>query len=246
MDIHGRNKCPFCREQIVSRAPNVPLQQLIQSFVAKRDKVRHSLAKNPLAADNNNANNNNNSSAGSGGVGKGAEFTQQQQQRTGGEDAGFSGRGGGGGGEGEGSTAMGSADADTLIYQYERELAVKSTRCRVLRNELMDSEEELRQKVRKEGRSKERYISRNTLETPLLSPLLVRTLRVFVHFFPLHSLTPVHHDGHFAVYRRTRFTPPLTSSATCTRSALTWRRASAACRRSSTSSTSRSTSRRQR
>lgn len=42
VDNHGRNRCPYCREKIASRAPNLPLQQLIQSFVSRRSTLRAS------------------------------------------------------------------------------------------------------------------------------------------------------------------------------------------------------------
>eukprot|EP00193_Tetraselmis_chui_P023010 CAMPEP_0177780324 /NCGR_PEP_ID=MMETSP0491_2-20121128/17131_1 /TAXON_ID=63592 /ORGANISM="Tetraselmis chuii, Strain PLY429" /LENGTH=216 /DNA_ID=CAMNT_0019300065 /DNA_START=94 /DNA_END=741 /DNA_ORIENTATION=- len=37
---HRKNTCPFCREKISSKAPNMALQQLIQNYSAKRDKIR--------------------------------------------------------------------------------------------------------------------------------------------------------------------------------------------------------------
>jgi len=37
---HRKTSCPFCREKITSKAPNMALQQLIQNYSAKRDKIR--------------------------------------------------------------------------------------------------------------------------------------------------------------------------------------------------------------
>ncbi|CAG9460721.1 unnamed protein product [Pedinophyceae sp. YPF-701] len=38
--VHGKNACPFCRKPVQSRAHNIALQQLIQAFVAKRERAR--------------------------------------------------------------------------------------------------------------------------------------------------------------------------------------------------------------
>jgi len=40
---HGKQTCPFCRQKISSKAPNVALQQLIQNFVSKKAMIRSSV-----------------------------------------------------------------------------------------------------------------------------------------------------------------------------------------------------------
>ena len=40
MVTHGKGLCPFCRMPIKSRAANIALQQLIQGYAARKDKLR--------------------------------------------------------------------------------------------------------------------------------------------------------------------------------------------------------------
>ena len=40
IDVHGKGRCPVCRKSIASRAVNVPLQQLIQSYQSEKNRVQ--------------------------------------------------------------------------------------------------------------------------------------------------------------------------------------------------------------
>lgn len=171
VDVHGRNKCPYCREKITNRAPNLPLQHLIQSFVQKKERYRGGGEASAAAA----------------------AVARVQPQETAATQPGIAGTKTRMGDRIDESprefvrryrslsakqTIMfsiankmkmsrltihllflpfrsitlcslpaghaSSAAPESLVVQYERELAVKQMRGRVLRNELVDTEEELR------------------------------------------------------------------------------------------------------
>ncbi|XRB20413.1 RING-type domain-containing protein [Pseudoscourfieldia marina] len=48
IDVHGKGRCPVCRKSIASRAANVPLQQLIQSYASERNRVRPAVQAAPM------------------------------------------------------------------------------------------------------------------------------------------------------------------------------------------------------
>lgn len=128
VDVHGKSKCPYCRQNIDSQALNMSLQQIIQNFVNARDKIPQ-IHNGKLVR------------AAGGGDTPGSGATGSRMGRA-------------GGGEEEACLFHGGDDDELapseLEMMYTQQMRTISVRCRILRNELVDIEEE-QQDIRSRG-----------------------------------------------------------------------------------------------
>ena len=127
-----RRTCPYCRETVQSQAPNISLQQMIDGFVERQQ----ALGSGEVLSE----------------VEQGIETVagQQQRQRSG-VGAGVGAGGGGGGAGAHGAQIGGAGGAGGEAGMYAEQYRTYSMRCKVMRNQLLDSRAEgegLREKRR--------------------------------------------------------------------------------------------------
>ena len=122
LDKLNRKTCPYCREKVASQAPNISLQQVIDGFVERQQTLARGEVLPELEQSLD------------------AAAQQQQGRRR------QSGGGGGGGGSGGGTFGLdsggsGGSEGDEA-NRYAEQYRTYTMRCRVMRNQLLDSHAE--------------------------------------------------------------------------------------------------------
>ncbi len=118
-----RKTCPYCRERVASQAPNISLQQVIDGFVERQTALRKGEVLPELEQ------------------GLAAQQLQQKQRRM------QMGGGGGGGPEGGGGGGEGAEAAEAA--RYAEQYRAYSMRCKVMRNQLLESHGECSELIEK-------------------------------------------------------------------------------------------------
>eukprot|EP01028_Stygiella_incarcerata_P014645 TRINITY_DN992_c0_g1_i4.p1 TRINITY_DN992_c0_g1~~TRINITY_DN992_c0_g1_i4.p1 ORF type:complete len:290 (-),score=88.15 TRINITY_DN992_c0_g1_i4:21-890(-) len=180
--------CPYCRAKIVSKAVNVSLQQLIENFVEKRDKIAQGV--DPIGDDEKGRSSSKRThlSSSSSSLPYGSRTNPHNSHSLSG-----------------GGYILSGVDADDekdMESQYARQYRTYSVRCEVLQNEQSDTQREL-DELKKKMEGGEKVISilleeeKNALARLQAAEMEVKLVRSRIHDqrVKLHGMEEKYEDA---------------------------------------------------